>query len=90
MVAFLLVTLFAVVAAASALTIADAVMRARCALRHLRGELARGEAIRMITVSMDEAETLPMPSLRPAPLSAVRAGRRCGMVRVQASLRAAA
>jgi hypothetical protein len=89
MTTFLLVALFAAIAAASALTIADAAVRGRSALRLLRGELARNDAVRMITVTMDGAEGPRMPALRQSPLSAVRSARRCA-VRAPERLRAAA
>lgn len=89
MTTFLLVALFAVIAAASALTIADAAVRGRSALRLLRGELARSDAVRMITVTMEGAEGPRMPALRPSPLSAVRSARRCA-ARTPERLRAAA
>ena len=89
MTAFLLVALFATVAVASALTIADAAVRSRSALRCLRGEIARGDALRMITVTMDGIESARMPALRPVPAVSVRTARRC-VVRPQAPMRAAA
>jgi hypothetical protein len=89
MTAFLLVALFATVAVASILTIADAAVRGRSALRLLRGELARSAAVRVITVTIDGAEDPRVPALRPGPLSPARTARRCAM-RAQAPLRAAA
>lgn len=89
MTAFLLVALFATVAVASALSIADAIVRSRSALRLLRGELARKVAVRVVTVTMDGAEGLRMPALRPAPLSPSRSARRCP-ARTPDRLRAAA
>jgi hypothetical protein len=89
MTAILLAVLFATVAVASALTLADAVVRGRTAVRQVRDELARCEAVRMITVTMDGAEGARMPALRPAVLSAGRSPQRRA-VRGSASLRAAA
>ncbi len=81
MIAILLVALFAAVAVASALTLADAAVRGRTAVRQVRGELARCEAIRMITVTFEDfsgsaADGPRMPALRPACVSASRSSQR--------------
>ena len=89
MTAILLAVLFVTVAVASALTLADAVVRGRTAVRQVRDELARCEAVRMITVTMDGTEGARMPALRPAILSAGRSSQR-RTARVSAPMRAAA
>lgn len=89
MTAFLLVALFATVAVASALTIADAAVRGHSALRSLRVENARGDALRMITVTMEGIEGTRMPALRSVPAVSARSARRCA-VRSPAPMRAAA
>ncbi len=81
MIAILLVALFATVAFASALTLVDAAVRGRTAVRQVRGELARCEAIRSITVTFagfsgSGADGSRMPALRPAGVSAGRSSKR--------------
>ncbi|MGN3975391.1 hypothetical protein [Tsuneonella sp. SYSU-LHT278] len=89
MTAILLALLFAVVAITSALTLADCAVRGRNAFRHVRRELARSDAVRMITVTMDGADGARMPALRPVTLSAGRPSQR-RTARVSAPLRVAA
>lgn len=89
MTAILLALLFAVVAVASMLTLADCAVRGRNAFRQVRLELARSDAVRIITVTMDGAEGARMPALRPAALSAGRPSQR-RTARVSAPLRVAA
>ena len=89
MIATLLVALFATVALASAVTLADAVARSRNAFRLLRGDLARVDSLRRVTVRFEGVNGLPaMPGLRTAPVSAIRSPRRT--VRSPERLRAAA
>jgi len=88
MLAILLTALFATIALASAATLADAVVRSRNAIRLLRGDLARIDTIRRVTVAFEgEHGPARMPALRPTP-SAVRAARR--PARAPERLRAAA
>lgn len=71
MIAFLLVTLFATIAVASVVTLADAAVRGRNAFRLVRGDMARAVSDRRMTVTfMDTLAETRMPALRP-----VRAGR---------------
>jgi hypothetical protein len=89
MIATLLVALFATIALASAVTLADAVVRGRNAFRLLRGDLARIDSIRHVTVRFEGASApAAMPALRPAAVSAARSARRT--VRAPERLRAAA
>jgi hypothetical protein len=89
MIASLLVALFATVALASAVTLADAAVRGRNAFRLLRGDLARIDGLRRVTVRFEGVTGgSAMPALRPAPVSAVRSSRRT--VRAPERLRAAA
>ncbi len=89
MIALLLAALFAALAVASAVTLADAVVRGRNAFRLLRGDLARIDAVRTVTVRF-EGDHAParMPALRPAGVSAARLSRRT--LRAPEPLRAAA
>ena len=88
MIAFLLTALFATIALASVVTLADAVVRSRNAIRLLRGDLARIDNVRRVTVVFDGEQTRArMPALRPTP-GAVRAARRPS--RAPERLRAAA
>lgn len=89
MTAFLLVALFAAVAIASVLTLADAAVRGRTAVRLVRGELARSDERRAVSVTMEGVEGPRMPALRPATLSAGRSSQR-RTVRASAPRRAAA
>ena len=89
MIASLLVALFATVALASAVTLADAVARGRNAFRLLRGDLARIDKQRRVTVRFEGVNgAQAMPVLRAAPVSAIRSPRRS--VRSREPLRAAA
>lgn len=73
MLAILLVALFAAIAVASAVTLADAAVRGRNAVRLLRGELRRAGSVRRVTVSFDrEPAVLPLPPLRSLAISARR------------------
>ena len=74
MTALLLTALFALVALASAATIADAIVRSRNTFRQLRGELALAGAQRSVTVCWVDSETdiLPLPPLRSLRVSATR------------------
>lgn len=76
MIAILFVALFATVAVASALTLADAVVRGRIAIRQVRGALVQCEAIRVITVTMEGVECPRIPALRPVSLSGGRSSQR--------------
>ena len=70
MIATLLVALFATVALASAVSLADAAVRGRNAFRLLRGDLARIDSVRRVTVRFEGVTaTAPMPALRNAPVS---------------------
>ena len=89
MLAILLVALFLVIAVASAVTLADAAVRGRNSVRLLRGDLARIDTVRRVTVSYAaEPEALPMPPLRSLAISARR--RVARTVPAAAPLRAAA
>ena len=88
MIATLLVALFATIALASAATLADAAVRGRNAFRLLRGDLARIDSLRHVTVRFEAGETSRMPALRPAALKAARSVRR--PARAPERLRAAA
>ena len=89
MIALLLAALFAALAVLSAVTLADAAVRGRNAFRLLRGDLARLDTGRAVTVSYDcENEILPLPPLRSLAISARR--RVARPVRAAAPLRAAA
>ena len=67
MIATLLVALFATVALASAVSLADAAVRGRNAFRLLRGDLARTDDVRRVTVQfVGEEAPARMPALRPA------------------------
>jgi hypothetical protein len=67
MIATKLVALFASVALASAATLADAVVRGRNAFRLLRGDMARIENGRQVTVCFEGLSvSAPMPALRAA------------------------
>lgn len=73
MFAILLVALFAAIAVASAVTLADAAVRGRNAVRLLRGELRQAGSVRRVTVSFDrEPAVLPLPPLRSLAISARR------------------
>lgn len=86
--AILLVTLFAAVAFASVLTLADAAVRGRNAFRLVSGDAARMNADRRVTVTfVDSAPEQRMPALRA--ISAVRSTSRRA-VRPTQPLRAAA
>jgi hypothetical protein len=88
MIATLLVALFATVALASAASLADAAVRGRNAFRLLRGDLARIDGVRRVTVQFADVEApARMPALRP--VSAVRSSQR-RPARVPERLRAAA
>jgi|GEM_PF-4430116 len=77
MIALLLATLFAALAVASAFTLADAAVRGRNAFRLLRGDLARIDAVRNVTVRIEGNNALVrMPALRPAAVSSARSSRR--------------
>ena len=70
MIATMLVALFATVALASAVTLADAVVRGRNAFRLLRDDLERIESVRRVTVRLEGAGMCPpMPVLRDAAVS---------------------
>jgi len=89
MIASLLVALFATVALASAVSLADAAVRGRNAFRLLRGDLARIDEVRRVTVQFVGVEApARMPALRPA-VSAVRSSQR-RTARALEPLRAAA
>lgn len=90
MTALLLIALFALVALASAATIADAAVRSRNAFRQMRGELALAGSEAAVTVQwVDGApEMLPLPPLRALRVSATRRMRQAR--RSADSLRAAA
>jgi uncharacterized membrane protein YecN with MAPEG domain len=89
MLAIMLVSLFAAIAVASVVTLADGVVRGRNAVRLLRGDLARIDAVRRVTVSYEcEPELLPLPPLRSLAISARR--RVVRPARAAALLRAAA
>ena len=91
MIATLLVALFATIALASAVTLADAAVRGRNAFRLLRGDLARIDAVRRVTVEFADIETAQrMPALRAAPVKAGRSVARPARVRAPERLRAAA
>ncbi len=66
MIATMLLALFATVALASAATLADAVVRGRNAFRLLRGDLARIDSMRKVTVRFEGVSAVPMPALRAA------------------------
>lgn len=87
--AILLVALFATVAAVSAITLADAAVRGRTAVRVLRGDLARQDMARLITVTIDSLEGPRMPALRTVCVSASRLSPR-RTVRAAVPMRAAA
>jgi hypothetical protein len=88
MIATMLVTLFATVVLASVATLVDAVVRGRNAFRLLRGDLARIDSMRRVTVRFESVSTsAPMPALRAAAVSQ-RPARR--PVRSPERLRAAA
>lgn len=90
MIATLLVALFATVALASAISLADAAVRGRNAFRLLRGDLARIDGVRRVTVQFAGLEApARMPALRPAAVSAARSSQR-RTVRAPERLRAAA
>lgn len=77
MIAMLLLALFATVALASAVALADAAVRGRNAFRLLRGDLARIDALRRVTVRFEGEEAArQIPALRPAAISAARSVRR--------------
>ena len=70
MIATMLVALFATIAVASAVTLADAAVRSRNAFRLLRGDLARIESVRQVTVRFEGINaSAPMPALRAAAVS---------------------
>ena len=89
MIAILLVALFATVALASIVTLADSIVRSRLALRQLRGDLVGNDLVRMVTVTMDGEGDVRMPALRVVPVSAGRRSPR-RTLRAPAQLRAAA
>ncbi|MFA9200977.1 MAG: hypothetical protein ACEQR8_07280 [Cypionkella sp.] len=73
MIALLLVALFATVALTSVWAVADAAVRSRNAFRLLRGDLARIDAARRVSVSFaDDGKVLPLPPLRSLAVSARR------------------
>lgn len=78
MIAILLVALFTAVALTSAITLADAAVRSRNAVRLLRGDLVRIDQVRSVIVRFEESfaedNAARMPALRP--VSAVRASQR--------------
>lgn len=77
MITTLLVALFATVALASVASLADAAVRGRNAFRLLRGDLARIDGLREVTVRFEGGETpARMPALRPTALSAARSSSR--------------
>ena len=89
MIATLLVALFATIALASAVTLADAAVRGRNAFRLLRGDLVRIDAVRRVTVQFADIEAAQrMPALRAVPVKAGRSASR--RVRAPERLRAAA
>ena len=89
MLAILLIALFATIALASAVTLADSVVRGRNAVRLLRGDLARIDAVRRVTVSYEcEPDVPALPPLRSLAISARRRATR--PARAAAPLRAAA
>ena len=89
MIAILLAALFAAVAVASAVTLADGFVRGRNAFRLLRGDLARLDAVQRVTVRYEsDSEILPLPPLRSLAISARR--RVARPARAAAPLRAAA
>lgn len=62
MTAILLFALFAAIVSASALTLVDAALRGRTAVRRLRGDLARLELARQVSVRFaDEAAVASAP-----------------------------
>lgn len=73
MLALLITALFAAIALASAVALVDAAVRGRNAFRLLRGDLARIEAVRRVTLTFTgEPEALPLPPLRSLAISARR------------------
>ena len=89
MIAFLLTALFAAIALVSAVAVADGAVRGRNAVRLLRGDLARVDALKIVTVSFErEGEALSLPPLRSLAISARR--RVARPARAAAPLRAAA
>jgi hypothetical protein len=89
MIATLLVALFATVALASAASLADAAVRGRNAFRLLRGDLARIDSVRKVTVRFEgEDMWQPLPVLRPVTVRGARGSRR--VVWAAQPLRAAA
>lgn len=75
MIATFLLALLATVAVASVVTLVDAAVRGRNAFRLLRGDMARLDSDRRISVTfVDTAETARMPALRA--VSAVRSSPR--------------
>jgi hypothetical protein len=91
MIATLLVALFATIALASAVTLADAAVRGRNAFRLLRGDLARIDTLRRVTVEFADMEAAQrMPALRAVPVKAGRSATRPARGRTPERLRAAA
>lgn len=92
--AILLVALFATIAAASVITLADAAVRGRNAFRLVRGDMTRINADRFVSVTFaDYAESARMPALRPAGgalLTAARASHRRAVRSPASQQRAAA
>lgn len=89
MLAIFTTALFAAIGLMSAGVIADGLVRSRNAIRLLRGDHARGDAVRRVTVSYSrEPELLPLPPLRSLAVSARRRAAR--PARLAAPLRAAA
>jgi hypothetical protein len=87
--AFLLVALLATIALASAITLADGVVRGWNAVRLLRGDLARMAAFRQVTVSYEYEPAVPaLPPLRSLAISGRR--RVAQPVRIGPPLRVAA
>ncbi len=90
MIGSLLVALFATVAVASVVTLADAAARGRNAFRLLRGDLARIDGLRQVTVRLEGENALErFPALRPAAFSATRSSQH-RKARAPERLRAAA
>lgn len=77
MFAILLTALFVTIALASTVTLADAAVRSRNAIRLLRGDLARIDAVRRVTVAF-EGQPVPagIPALRITLKGAARSVRR--------------
>ena len=77
MIVILLVAVFAAAVLGSALVLADSAVRGRNAFRRLRGELARLDSDRRVTVRFEHVCARPaLPALRPRGLSPARPARR--------------